>query len=233
MSRLLRKKFLEFSDSSKPIIVLMDDVDANAGGALKSVEIRKKHEAIQSSSIVLLSGYLESFLKDSAECFFFVVRDKGIAYSALPDVMKEKHIIHGFNELAKIAAKDKKNGDATFAAAIGAARAILQPISSGTSSLYWRAFAATKGNPGPEVIKEYLKGFDIKNPMGEVAQGISLSEGYINSTLQSFIELRNECAHTGSIKAVPTTVAIRDYIQFLRKLTLGISKVLEKRVASL
>lgn len=233
MARQLRSLFRTFSTSAKPINKLMDDIDSQAFDALRSAEIREKHEAIRSASVVLLSGFLESFLRDSAEIFFVELKNRGLKYSELPEIMHETHFIGGLEEAHRIAKSDKKNNDSLFLGAQAAVRDIWHPPTSGVSALFWRAFAVTKGNPGPDVIADYLRNFGVKNPLGRLAEESGIAEKSIRSTLRTFIELRNECAHTGAVKNTPQPSGVRDFVLFLRALTLSISKVLEKKLAEI
>lgn len=233
MAKKLRKLFLDFSNSSKPINRLMDDIDSEAIQALKDGDTRQKHEAIKSASIVLLSGYLESFMRDVAEAFFSEARNRGIRFKELPVVMHETHFIAGLEEAARIAKNDKKQADPLFQNTRTAIRAISAPPDSDISSLFWRAFAATKGNPGPNVMSDFLKNFGIQSPLAQLAAATTFGEGYLRTTLETFIKLRNECAHTGSVKNTPLPSTMRDYVHFLRVLTLGITKILDKKLVEI
>lgn len=233
MAKRLRKLFLEFSNSSKPINRLMDDIDSQASQALKDSDTRRKHEAIKSASIVLLSGYLESFMRDVAEAFFFEARERGIKFRELPAVMHETHFIAGLEEAARIAKNDKKQADPQFQSTRTAIRAISVPPDSDISSLFWRAFAVTKGNPGPNVLSDFLKNFGIQSPLAQLAAVTNFGEGYLRTNLETFIKLRNECAHTGSVKNTPFPSAMRDYVHFLRVLTLGVTKLLDKKLVEI
>jgi len=229
MPSKLRVQFRTFSESAKPIVKLMDDMDADVANALGNSMVRDKHAAVRNASVVLLSGFLESFLKQSAEAFFDELRSRGIRYSELPQRMRKVHFSGGLSEIQKIA----KDDDDVFSDTQVALGRLAGPSRDDVASLYWQAFAVTKGNPGSVVVKEYLKNFDIKNPLNALAVEVSSDETLIDMTLDSFISLRNECAHTGRAKNTPKTSEVRDFVFFLRRLTLGISRVLERTVSDL
>lgn len=228
MSKNLRKLFQVFSTSSRPIVGLMDDMDAQVAEALRNAIVREKHAAIRSASVVLLSGYLESFLRQSAEIFFDEIHGKGVRYKELPKIMHRTHFISGVNNIQR----SVKDDDEFFSKTILALKNLTDPVSNDLSKLYWNAFANTKGNPGPDVIKDYLRNFGVSDPFRVLAEKIRIDQNLIDITLNSFISLRNECAHTGTTRNTPTTSEVRDFVYFLRRLTLGISRALEGAVAN-
>jgi hypothetical protein len=229
----MRAVFRSFSESAKPILTLMDDIDAEASAAMRSGVVRAKHEAVRSASIVLLSGFLESYLRQSAEAFFFALVEKNLAFSQLPESMHKVHFVAGLDEVQKVAKDDKRDSPATFASTLAAIARITHAPTAKVSALYWEAFAVTKGNPGPDVIAEYLRNFSVKDPLKAVALEAKKPESFVRTYLSSFVHLRNECAHTGKIKNTPQPSEIRDYVHFLRLLTLSLAKVLDKQITTL
>lgn len=230
MDAIFREPFREFSDSAKPICKLMAEVHANASEALRNKVIRDKNNAVQCASVVILSGYLESNLKNNALAFFRFLERRGRNMSHLPESFVSRHYEAGAKELERVA-KGEKRRKTGFQDSSNFVRRLAEPATSPSALPIWEAFAVTRGNPGPEVIKEFLAAFEVKDPLGSVSKSISetYSAAILGSKLQSFIDIRNECAHTGSAKSVPYPSEINEYIQFLRHLTLGIGRVLEAR----
>jgi hypothetical protein len=233
MASKLREAFRTFSESAKPILNLMDDIDAGASLAMRSGIVRAKHEAIRSASVVLLSGFLESFLRKCAEVFFDELVRRNLGYSQLPEAMRQHHFVAGLDEVRKIARIDKSDSSRTFERTIASIGRLVNAPNSQLSALYWEAFAITNGNPGPEVVSEYLRKFAIKDPMKRIAAAVNTTEPLLRLKLTSFIALRNECAHTGRAKSTPQPSEVKDFVHLLRLLTLAITKVLDKQVAHL
>lgn len=233
MASSLRKVFGAFSDSAKPILRLMDDVDAQAPQAMRSAITRAKHEAIRSASVVLLSGLLESFLRRCAEVFFEELVRRNLGYSQLPEAMREHHFVGGLEEVREVARRDRKDASPTFQKTLACLDRLVKAPSTKASALYWEAFAVTRGNPGPDAICDYLRNFAISDPMKRIANAVDTTETLLRLKLTSFIELRNECAHTGRTKSTPQPSQVRDFVHLLRQLTLGITKVLDRQVVNL
>lgn len=230
MDPLFRNPYRDFCTSARPVAKIMDEINRLAVQALKSRDTMARNNAIQCASIVILSGYLESNLKTNAEMFFTVLDKKKCLTTQLPAAYLELHYRAGAKMLAKVSqAEAKKNMG--FAETETFVKRLAAPAQSGSHLPLWEAFAETSGNPGPTVIKDYLKRFDIQDPMRAVAvklRGI-YSASVLESKLQSFIDIRNECAHTGSAKSIPLPSDVRDYVTFLRYLTLGIARTLDDR----
>ena len=232
MASGLRLQFRTFSEAAKPIASLMDDVDAEASAALRNAAVRAKHVAVRSASLVLLSGFLESFLRQGAEAFFTELSDKGLKYSQLPAEMHKVHFVNGLDWMAKRAARREEFAGG-FADTITALTRVAEPPTKNMSALLWEAFAVTKGNPGPDVIAEYMKNFGVSDGLRRIGEAGNVDPAFLRASLTSFIKLRNECAHTGAAKNPPLPSDVRDYVDLLRRLALGVSRVLEKRVSEL
>jgi len=204
-------------------------MDSDVAAALRSSIVRDKHAAVRSASIVLLSGFLESFLRQCAEVFFEELERKGVRYAELPVSMHKVHFVGGLAEAQKVV----KGDDDDFSQTMAALGMLADPRTRNLPALYWKAFAVTKGNPGPDVLADYLKNFGVKNPLQAIGDMVELDATFIRLNLQSFISLRNECAHSGKTKKTPSTQDVREFVHFLRQLTLGISRVLEGTVKDL
>jgi hypothetical protein len=209
---------------------MLDDIDAEASAALRDNAVLKKHEAIQSAAVMLLSGYIESFLRDAAENFFEELGDTALFYTDLSPDMQLAHYLNGAQTLAQIVDREKRDKPLSLTETVSAVKALIYPISNNSPKLFWKAFAQTRSNPGPEVIKDFLRNFDIKDPLTHLGTKSGYSANHIESQLRTLIKLRNECAHTGSLKSVPSPGTIRDYINFLRKICYGIAKLLTERL---
>jgi len=75
--------------------------------------------------------------------------------------------------------------------------------------LLWEAFADTKANPGPDTIGDFLRNFGVQKPLPTLATAMNVQREYLVIRLRSFMEIRNECAHTGSSSKVPPQATFR------------------------
>jgi hypothetical protein len=81
--------------------------------------------------------------------------------------------------------------------------------------ILWEAFAETQANPGPDEVGAYLKRFHIPEPLPTLATAMNTTQSTLSLSLKSFMGIRNECAHPGSAKNVPTTSDVRGYCKLL------------------
>jgi hypothetical protein len=98
----------------------------------------------------------------------------------------------------------------------------------------WEAFAETGGNPGSEVIADFLKRFGVERPIETLASNVflpssnpggaavNLSPPVLSTMLDSFIAIRNECAHTGQATNTPTASDVLGYCDLLEAIAAGI-----------
>jgi hypothetical protein len=88
--------------------------------------------------------------------------------------------------------------------------------------MVWEAFAETQANPGPSQISDFLKRFAIDKPLPTLAATMNVGENTLIIGLRSFMEVRNECAHTGSATNVPTTTDVRAFCDLIEQIGVGI-----------
>jgi hypothetical protein len=98
--------------------------------------------------------------------------------------------------------------------------------------ILWEAFADTQANPGPDEISAYLKRFHIPEPLPTLAIAMNTTQNTLSLSLRSFMEIRNECAHTGSAKNVPTTSDVRGYCKLLEHVGTGIVTVFQNALGA-
>jgi hypothetical protein len=209
------------------------DIDAHAQAALADPGIRARHETTLCAVTVILSGFLESFLRDIAEEVIGDICRRAIPFDSLPDRIRVTHYWKGAECLSEIARRERSESPVALAKALDTARRLAsvgnpQP----PYEILWEAFAETQANPGPDQISEYLKRFHIERPLPTLADQMSITETTFVLGLRSFMEVRNECAHTGSAANVPTTTDVRAYCKLIGDIGTGIVAVFEKTLAS-
>jgi hypothetical protein len=91
--------------------------------------------------------------------------------------------------------------------------------------IIWEAFADTQANPGPDQIGAFLKRFSIEEPLPTLAGAMNTTQNNLVLRLKSFMEIRNECAHTGSARNVPTTSDVQGFCDLIEQIGTGIVAV--------
>ncbi len=211
----------------------MRRIQSEAPLALKDQNLRLQHHAIQCGSVVLLSGYLESFIRSVCESYFAVLSTKGFGVSRLGNEILEVHLREGASHLSDLVKRDGKRHPKTLANSSAFVRKLVAPIADASKSPAWEAFARTQGNPSPEVLKTVLRGLGIKGGLEavEVAMNSRYSAAVAQQLLQNINDLRNECAHTGSATIPPQPSTVLDLVYFTRVLVLGVCGVVDKHIS--
>lgn len=235
MRTSIRAGFSEFSTSVKPIIRLMIRVNNEATFALRDADLRAQHNTIQFGSVVLLSGFLESFLRFVCESYFAELSTKGYGMNQLGHDFLETHLREGAGHLADIVKREAKRKPKDLSDSSAFVRRLVAPISDASKSPAWEAFARTQGNPSAQVIKDVLTGLGIKGGMASLETAVKkrYSASTIEQLLKNLIDLRNECAHTGAAVSVPQPSTIIDLVYFTRVLVLGVCVLVDQKVTEL
>jgi hypothetical protein len=230
----IRSSYTEFTSSSAPIIKLMQRVQADAALALRDKSVLAQHNTIQLGSVVLLSGFLESFLRSVCESYFAELHKKGFGISALGDDFLKVHLREGAGHLADLVKRESKRRN-SLSDSSAFVRRLVAPIIDSSKSPVWEAFARTQGNPSADVVKAILKGLGINGGFEALAAAIDekYSANIMTQLLTSLNELRNESAHTGTTANVPQPSTIIDLVQFTRYLTLSVCRLVDRKVTEL
>src|SRR5260370_21192254 len=185
---------------------IADDVDANAIAALANPDMQARHQTTLAGRIVILSGFLESVLGELAEGTVTEICHRAIPFGNLPDEIRVTHFRGGGAVLQNMMKQESKSHPLALTESSDIARRLatvnaLQP----PYELIWEAFAETQGNPGPQTIGDFLRRFDVNNPLPTLASPLHTLEPSLSIRLRSFVEVRNECAHTGGTSVIVTT----------------------------
>lgn len=212
---------------------IANDVDSHAQEALADPAVQARHETTLCAATVILSGFLESFLRDVAEEMISEICGKGIPFDQLPTKIRVTHYLDGGVHLRELAGKEKSTNPLVLAEASDAARRLASVGGAQVPyEILWEAFANTQANPGSKEIGNYLRRFHISEPIVTLAAAMNASENTVAIRLNSFMEVRNECAHTGSAKNIPTASDVRDYCQLIEDVAAGIDKVFQDLLAA-
>ncbi len=165
--------------------------------------------AVSCASVVLLSGYFESYLKGIVEEYIKKVNQLGQPISSIPQNMRHKHYSGGVDALLWATKRDKKLKSTSFSEDLTRRLGSLQNNTG--YELAWESFANTKSNPGTETVSDILNGLEVEKTWNEI-NGLVNQHGRLDTFLSSFIEMRNVCAHTGLHQTPPTAADIFGYV---------------------
>ena len=171
--------------------------------------------AVSCASIVLLSGYFESYLKEIVREYIGEINLLGKPIATIPYGMQVKHYAGGAEALLWASKKDKNLNTTS----------ISQDLTRRLGSLHnnigyelaWESFAITKSNPGTETVNTILAGLEVEKAWAAI-NGLQKQHGRLDTFLASFIEMRNVCAHTGRHHSPPSCGDIVGYVERFRAL---------------
>lgn len=210
---------------------LLDSPSFLTSGALRA------SQPVSCGIVVLLSGVFEAFLKNCVSDYVSALNGKCLASNAIPDKMLLKHFREGGGalvaEVKRVVKRNKSKGPLDLSSVEDLIRRLGARAASGRTELAWESFAQTRGNPGPDVVKEILAGLDVKSGWDQIKKEAQLlKKGVIDLKiwLESFVDLRNECAHTGASSSAPTTSEIRDHASRCALTAHCIVRILEQKL---
>jgi hypothetical protein len=162
--------------------------------------------------------------------FITQVNGLGKPLSTLPGRMKITHFENGARALSKEIRKAKKINDTSLCEDLAAR---LASVSAATGyTLAWEAFADTEANPGPSIVGGLLSS-GVEDPWKKIKAVPPGGLGDLDLFLTSFIEMRNECAHSGNTTSPPTASDLIQYGRNFDGLGTAIVVVLEEKLAEL
>jgi RiboL-PSP-HEPN len=226
----LRKALRDFQVALVRVRGITCDIDANLSAALADRSVRDRHEIMQCACVAILSGFFETFLKDAAESFIGSVSALRIPFTSLPEAIQRTHYANGGTILSA-----KQNNKGKFAWVTASPDDIARRLASVSAvpyDLLWEAFADTQANPGPRVVRDLLASVGLAKAWARLSVKTKISQQRMEAQLESFLAVRNECAHTGRATAIPTPSDIRGHANFLSSLARGIVYALEDHLAS-
>lgn len=235
MRQSIRTPYTEYSDAARPILKLMERIQGEATLALRDRGLLAQHNTVQLGSVVLLSGFLESFLRAVCEGYFAELLSKGYGMNQLGQQYLTIHLREGAGHLSDLVKRELRQKNAlTESSAF--VRRLVAPIMDTAKSPVWEAFARTQGNPSPDVLKTILDGLGIKGGFTAIEAALG-KQKYSASTLAQLLknlnDLRNECAHSGTAQSVPQPSTIVDLVQFTRHLALAVCRLVDQKITEL
>jgi RiboL-PSP-HEPN len=204
------------------------DIDAHVQAALADATIQARHETTLCAASVILSGFLESFLREVAEEVITDICNRALPFDNLPPRIRVTHYWEGAACLREVARQERSKNPLMLGKASDVARRLASVQNpQAPYEIIWEAFADTQANPGPDQIGTFLKRFDIEEPLPTLAGAMNTTQNNLVLRLKSFMEIRNECAHTGSARNVPTTTDVQGFCDLVEQLGAGIVVVFQ------
>lgn len=211
---------------------IADDIDAHAQDALKDAAVLARHETMLCAATVILSGFLESFLREIAEEMIADICNLAVPFDQLPAKVRVTHYWDGAAHVREMARQERNADPLLLTEAADAARRLASVGTQLPYEIVWEAFAQTQANPGPDEVSTFLKRFHIDEPLPTLAAAMNTTQNTLALSLRSFMEIRNECAHTGKAKNVPTTSDVRDYGKLIEDVAAGIVAVFQNALGA-
>jgi hypothetical protein len=221
----MSNSLVSFKESLARIRDIINDINANAAQMLKDSSVRARYETIRCATMVILSGFFESFLRNAADEYIAELCSRAVPFNNLPERIRATHYMGGANILLKRAEKEKRANPMSESALT--AQQLASVVSAMPYELVSEAFGDTRANPSATVVREFLGRFGIEQPGDKLVSVSGLSQSGLDTTFKSLIALRNECAHTGTAGNVPTGGEITDYCDFLDKVATAIIGILD------
>jgi hypothetical protein len=226
----MSKSLVSFKESLTRIRDIINDINANAAQALRNADVRARYETIRCAMMVILSGFFESFMRNLADEFIAELCARAVPFNNLPERIRATHFAGGANILLARAQKEKRANPMSESALL--ARRLASVVSAMPYELVSEAFGETRANPSAQVVREFLGRFGVENPGDQLLRTSGLTQSGVETTFESIIALRNECAHTGTAGNVPTGGQISDYCDFLEKVAEAVVNILDVHFTS-
>jgi hypothetical protein len=220
-----------FVDSVDRIRDVAAQIDIEVAHTSINSSVRRRHETLSWGSVVILSGFFEVFLREVVKAFVRDVCSLSRPFASLPPDLQKTHFTQGAQVLLNVArGRQRWFGTTTQQLALRLS-SVLQQV---PYDLVWEAFADTKSNPTAETVEGILKGCAVARPWQAVATHAprGRSAPVLKLELDSFIAVRNECAHTGRPSLTPSTSDLRGYADTVVDIGNGVLGSLRQRVAT-
>jgi RiboL-PSP-HEPN len=217
-----------FKSSLERVREIASEIDDRITSQPGNQRFRNATQTIICGSVVVTSGYFESFLSDLVKSYVMALNLKQFSFNGLPDKIQKTHYQDGAKFLLRIIQNQAPGHSTTREDVLRRLNTVLGPR---PYELVWEAFANTHSNPGVETLESILKRCGISNPWEKLAEAISVKAEIIKSNLEGFITVRNDCAHTGTAIDIPATSTLLSYCDNLEKIATGVVKILSDLLA--
>ncbi|WP_342750603.1 HEPN domain-containing protein [Termitidicoccus mucosus] len=228
----MRNVLADLYDSTNGVRSVLASLAQESSSLALRQEDLARHSLIHNAMPVVLSGFLETFMRDCSQRFMIGVSGRGKAFADLPAIIKKRHFEGGGRILSDVAKNritwvTSSQYDISVRIAEGARNSPARPL--------WEAFAFTGGNPSGAVIKSFLENLGVNSPANQIDAMANGRRPWasLKSDLDLFISVRNECAHTGRVVSSPSNSVILDYCELIDDVCCRIIELLESHLSSM
>jgi hypothetical protein len=184
--------------------------------------------ATYSGFTILLCGYFESFVKATMKAFVGKVNTSNKRFIELPKSLRLQHFRGGSKRVQDGVGRARESNDLTVLHDLARR---LASVAGQPFEVVWEAFTETHANPNSERIKELASKVGIEDLWAKL-RPMAAGYGDLRLFLDAFIEVRNECAHSGTPSAPPVYSDVIGYIDNLQVLATAFVAVHEAHLAT-
>ncbi|AKB25400.1 hypothetical protein MSMTP_1931 [Methanosarcina sp. MTP4] len=181
------------------------------------------------SAIIMSSGFLEKYLKESFMEFIEQINNMNLPTKYIDEKLlitnKRKTL-----QVLKLINEQKLNSDYEKIVKIYASsfeNCEYKPI------FVKESFSITNSNPGKDTIRTMFIDIGIRNIFSRDTFNDLDYVGGVETKLEEFIGLRNSFAHGGSGTTIPSISDAQDQIEFLKKFVYALNKTLDDEILNI
>src|ERR1700680_2227126 len=103
----MQKAFPNLKASLDRVRAITDEIDARVQEALKDPAVQARHETTLCAATVILSGFLESFLREVAEEVISDICNRQLPFNSLPSKIRTAHYWDGALYVREMARQER------------------------------------------------------------------------------------------------------------------------------
>jgi hypothetical protein len=170
-------------------------------------------EALRGGATVLMVASFERYLKEALEEFVDLIAKRALvtSHAKLSADFVEYNDFNFFNWLVRESRLPRKEKAEEL-------KRVAQLVAA--DGFVPEAFSRTRANPGPSTVRDLFREFGVGNPLQLIESnfprhyGRPFPIGFVEQTLTSIINMRNEVAHGGFSLSISRS-DLREWIGFL------------------
>lgn len=212
--------YINFLNDLDELKLLLEHVNNLA----KTPQYLKIRSTTSKSIIVVSSGLLERFLKESFIEFIESINEINVPKENINDKIWHTNKKNTLVAL-KFISENKLDSNYSevvnnYASAFGKIEKLKKPV------LVKEAFSITRSNPGDKTIKKLFDDIGINLFCSRFFSDV----GIVQMKLNSFINLRHSFAHGDPGITIPSLNEVQDYLIFLQNFVFNLNKVLNDEI---
>lgn len=223
-SNIINNSYLYFLNQIEEISNLLD-----YASKIQTENFRIVWSVASRSAIIMSSGFLERYLRDSFMEFIEEINKMNIDIKYVKKEIVRTNRIKTL-QLLKLINDNKFNADYE--------QVVLMYASSFNGNVYKpvlvkETFSLANANPGKETIKELFRNIGITDVFKhEVFKNLNYLGG-VEGKLDEFIGFRHSFAHGGSGTTIPSLNDAQDIIEFLKIFVYSLNQILNDEILNI